>query len=75
MFFAHASDDLESGPEHSVAMYLALKKARVPAELHVYAKGGHGFGVRESTLPGATWPKQCVAWLRSQGMLKAGVNR
>ena len=39
IFLVHASDDPESGPEHSVAMYLALKRAGVPAELHVYAAG------------------------------------
>jgi len=69
IFLVHASDDPESGPEHSVAMYLALKRARVPSELHVYAAGGHGFGVRKSSRPCSTWPERCVAWLRDQGVL------
>lgn len=69
IFLVHASDDPESGPEHSVAMYLALKRARVPSELHVYAAGGHGFGVRKSNRPCSTWTERCVAWLRSQGVL------
>src|SRR5262249_55463052 len=43
-FFAHAGDD-RVRPQNSVVMYLALKKAGVPAELHVYASGGHGFGL------------------------------
>jgi acetyl esterase/lipase len=63
----HASDDSESGPEHSVAMYLALKQARVPAELHIYAAGGHGFGVRKSNRPCSTWTDRCAAWLKNQG--------
>ena len=51
-------------------MYLALKKAGVPAELHVYATGGHGFGLRPSDKPCSTWPQRCEAWMRSQGLLK-----
>ena len=67
-FFAHASDD-RVRPENSVVMYLALKKVGVPAELHVYASGGHGFGLRPSARPCSTWPQRCAAWLRSQGFL------
>jgi acetyl esterase/lipase len=70
MFFAHAGDDRVS-PENSVRLYLALKRAGVPAELHVYATGGHGFGLRPSNKPCSTWPKSCEAWLRAQGLLKA----
>jgi acetyl esterase/lipase len=75
MLLVHASDDPESGPEHSVAMYLALKKARVPAELHIYTSGGHGFGVRKSSQPCSTWTDRCVAWLQSQGVLTANSAR
>jgi acetyl esterase/lipase len=75
MFLVQASDDPESGPENSVAMYLALKRAHVPAELHVYAEGGHGFGVRKSSRPCSTWPERCVAWLRSQGVLNPSDDR
>jgi acetyl esterase/lipase len=75
IFLAHATDDPESGPEHSVAMYLALKRAHIPAELHVFAKGGHGWGVRKSSLPCSTWTDRCVAWLRSQGVLQPDSDR
>jgi acetyl esterase/lipase len=75
VFLVHASDDPESGSEHSVAMYLALKRARVPSELHVYAAGGHGFGVRKSNQPCSTWPERCVAWLRSQGVLNPSADQ
>jgi acetyl esterase/lipase len=71
MFFVHATDDPESSPACSVAMYLALKKARVPAELHVYDRGGHGFGVRKSDLPCTSWTDRCRDWLRVQGILKS----
>jgi acetyl esterase/lipase len=68
-FFAHASDDRVK-PENSVVMYLALKKAGVPAELHVYSSGGHGFGLRPSDKPCSTWPARCAEWMKAQGFLK-----
>jgi acetyl esterase/lipase len=69
-FFVHASDDGLS-PANSITMYLALRKAKVPAELHVYATGGHGFGLRPSDHPCSTWPDRCAAWMKSQGILRA----
>ena len=68
-FFAHASDDRISS-ENSIAVYLALKKAKVPAELHIYASGGHGFGLRPSEHPASSWPQRCEQWMRSRGLLK-----
>ena len=69
VFLMHASDDTMAGSENSVVMYLALKRANVATELHVYAHGGHGFGVRQSSLPCSTWTDRCVAWLQDQGIL------
>jgi len=74
VFLVHATDDTVAGAENSVVMYLALKRANVATELHVYAQGGHGFGVRKSSLPCATWTDRCVAWLQSQGMLGGNVQ-
>lgn len=68
MFLAHAGDDQVS-PINSVNMYSALKKAGVPAELHVYASGGHGFGLRPGPHPCSTWPQRCEDWLRSSKIL------
>jgi acetyl esterase/lipase len=67
-FFAHAHDDGVS-PENSVGMYLALKKAKVPAELHIFTSGGHGFGLRPSEHACSMWPKRCEEWLRSRGTI------
>jgi acetyl esterase/lipase len=67
-FIAQAGDD-RVGAENSVMLYLALKRAGVPAELHVYATGGHGFGLRPSKNPVSQWPKRCEEWLRSQKIL------
>ncbi len=68
-FFVHAGDDRISS-ENSVRMYLALKQAKVPAELHVYTSGGHGFGLRPSEQPASTWPARCAEWLAVRGLLK-----
>jgi acetyl esterase/lipase len=71
IFLVHATDDKVAGAENCLVMYAALKKAGVPAELHVYGQGGHGFGVRKSALPCSTWPDRFVAWLQGQGKLGA----
>jgi acetyl esterase/lipase len=70
MFLAHAGDDPVT-VESSTQLYEALKKAGVRSELHVYARGGHGFGLRPSELPCSHWPQRCEEWLRSEGLLKA----
>jgi len=69
MFLAHAFNDGISC-ENSVQLFLALKKAGVPADLHVYSSGGHGFGLRPSDQPIATWPQRCADWLKLRGLLK-----
>jgi acetyl esterase/lipase len=70
MFLVHATDDPVSAVDHSITMYLAMKRAGVPVELHVYATGGHGFGVRKVDHPCATWTDRMVEWLRKRGILK-----
>jgi predicted amidohydrolase/acetyl esterase/lipase len=74
MFLVHASDDDERGaqPEQSLALYRALRDAGVPAELHIYDEGGHGFGVRKTTRPVSNWPERCAEWLKHRGILPAG---
>lgn len=64
-FIIHATDDLVVPVENSINYYLALKKNKVPAELHLYEKGGHGFGlgVKDTS---QYWTKDCENWLRSQ---------
>lgn len=49
--------------ENAVAYFLALKDAGVPAELHIYAQGGHGYGLRRTTLPVTLWPRIVETWL------------
>lgn len=70
LLLVHAGDDAISDVEHSVTMYQAMRRARAPAELHVYATGGHGFGVRKVGHPCETWTERCTDWLRQQEILK-----
>ncbi len=69
MFFAHSSDDPVTS-EGSVALYIALKKAGVPSELHLYATGGHGYGMKKVPHPCATWPDRAGDWLKARGLLE-----
>lgn len=69
VFFVHAADD-KLGPENSIEFFLALKKAGVPGELHVFQEGGHGFGMLKQGKPVNDWPARCGEWLRAQGWLK-----
>jgi hypothetical protein len=64
------SDDNVSKVDNSVVLSLAAKRAGTSAELHVYASGGHGFGVRKSDQPCSTWTRCRADWLRNQGLLE-----
>ena len=68
-FITVAADDKGSA-ESSVRMFQALRKAGVPAELHIYVAGGHGFGLRPSDKACSTWPQRCADWMKAQGLLK-----
>ena len=70
IFLAHGGDDIISSPEHSVFMYLALKRADIPTELHIYASATHDFGVRATDHPYSTWPESCAKWLIYHGLLQ-----
>ena len=55
--------------ENSLVYYAALRKAGVPAELHVFVKGGHAFGLRRTTFPITEWPELAEKWLTAIGMI------
>ena len=69
-FILQAEDD-PVHVENAVVFFLALKNAKVPAELHIYAQGGHGYGLRRTELPVTAWPKEVESWLRTIKMLPA----
>ncbi len=70
-FIAVTHDDALRGM-NAAMLYVELKKAGVPAELHIYTKGGHGYGLRASENPVSSWPKRCEEWLRAGGWLDGG---
>lgn len=51
--------------ENATAYFLQLKNAKVPAELHIYAEGGHGYGLRRTALPVTRWPQAVETWLHT----------
>lgn len=65
MFFVHAADDRVTC-QSSVALFAALNRVGVPAELHIYPTGGHGYGLRPTEQPVTHWPKQAEVWLKAQ---------
>jgi len=69
VFLAQAEDDRTVPVDNSVMFYLALRKAGVPAELHLYEKGGHGFGLKPNLGRVSEWPLRCEEWMRSHNWL------
>jgi len=67
-FILQAEDD-PVHVENSTVYFLALKNAKVPAELHIYAEGGHGYGLRRTELPVTRWPELVGTWLHTIKML------
>ena len=68
-FLLQAEDDHVDGVEQSLVYYIGLKKAGVPVEMHLYAQGGHGFGLRRTKLPITGWPQLVETWLGTIGMM------
>jgi acetyl esterase/lipase len=69
-FLMHTGGDTAVPAENSVLFYMALRKARVPAELHIYEKGAHGFGLAPKDAVLASWPARCEDWLRVRRVIK-----
>jgi acetyl esterase/lipase len=63
-FIVQAEDD-PVHVENAVVYFMQLKNAKVSAELHVYAQGGHGYGLRHTALPVTTWPEEVEKWLHT----------
>jgi len=68
-FLLQAEDDPVDDARHSLTYYVELKNAGVPAELHLYARGGHAFGLRPTTLPIGRWPMLVEQWLHTIDVL------
>ena len=72
MFIVAASDDQIGFNIQSVDLYKAWAMSKHSAELHIYSKGGHGFGMNKQGLPSDTWIDRFADWLNLQGLLKPG---
>lgn len=71
MCLIHAHDDKGvTSASSSALLYLEYKKLGLPAELHIYAKGGHGFGMKDSGLPTATWHLRVGEWMKAMGWVE-----
>jgi acetyl esterase/lipase len=68
-FLLQAEDDNVDGVHQSLVYYMALKNAGVPVEMHLYAHGGHAFGLRRTNLPITHWPDLVETWLRTIGLI------
>jgi acetyl esterase/lipase len=74
-FIFQTDADTAVPAENSVAFYLALRKAHVPAELHVYQSGGHGAGFAKN-IPGTDdWSARCKEWLQVRGLLQSSEQK
>ncbi len=68
-FLLQAEDDHVDNVDDALAYYIALKKAGVRVEMHLYAQGGHAFGLRRTKLPITGWPALVETWLGTIGMV------
>ncbi|MGH9587368.1 MAG: alpha/beta hydrolase [Acidobacteriaceae bacterium] len=69
-FLLQAEDDHVDNVNDSLVYYIALRKAGVPVEMHLYAHGGHAFGLRKTNFPITNWPRLVDRWLVTIGMVK-----
>jgi acetyl esterase/lipase len=72
-FLVHAADDSTVAPAQSMRIFEAVRKAGAPAEMHIYERGGHGFGVRAKKLPTDAWTERFREWLEMHGLLRKRV--
>ena len=70
-FLFHTNADTGVPAENSMLFYMALRKAGVPAEIHIYERGPHGVGLATTDEADATWPGRLADWLRIRGLLNA----
>lgn len=68
-FLVHTGADTGVPAENSVSFYLALREAGVPAEMHLYEEGAHGFGLAPTDPVLSTWPDRWIDWVRERGLL------
>ena len=73
-FLFHTNADTGVPAENSVLFYMALRKAGVPAEMHIYERGPHGVGLANTDEALSTWPQRLADWLRVRGLLNSAAK-
>jgi acetyl esterase/lipase len=73
-FLCAAADDPDVPPDNSLLMFAHLQAAKVPAELHLFEKGGHGFGLGRPGSEAAQWPELFLAWGMARGYFRSAVS-
>jgi dipeptidyl aminopeptidase/acylaminoacyl peptidase len=68
-FLAHASNDERAPVSQSIDLFSALRNASVPAEMHIYEKGGHGFALLGDRGPVISWAQCCIDWMKLRGFV------
>ncbi len=69
-FLILTDDDGGVPPRNSIEFYMALKKYKIPAEMHIFRDGGHGFGMNKKNIPVDQWPNLFAQWMKAQGITK-----
>ncbi len=69
-FLILSDDDTAVPPRNSIEFYMALKKFNIPAEMHIFRDGGHGFGMNKLNKPVDQWPNLFAQWMKAQGITK-----
>jgi len=70
-----AENDNVDNVNESLVHYIALKKTGGPVEMHLYAEGGHAFGLRRTKLPTTGWPQSVETWLATIDVISEWVGR
>jgi acetyl esterase/lipase len=66
-FLVHSGDDNSVPVKNSIVYYEGLKKYNIPSELHIFQKGGHGYGLATGRDTQSAWPALCLSWMKSLG--------
>lgn len=74
-FLVQAEDDNVDGVQQALAYFGALKQAGVPTEMHIYAQGGHAFGLRPTKFPVSRWPRLAETWMQGLGIIARAATR
>ena len=68
-FLVHSADDPAVPVMNSIAYFKGLQKNRIPVEMHIFQKGGHGYGLSPNGGTESSWPDLCIKWLKAMGLI------